>query len=59
LGVGRALVAGPAEELGHLGLHSSLDQQPGAKTGDILQDPNQVTVGSEQGIDLATDATGG
>jgi hypothetical protein len=44
---------------GHLGLHSSLDQQPGAKTGDILQDPNQVTVGSEQGIDLATDATGG
>jgi hypothetical protein len=59
LGVGRALVASPAEELGHLGLHRGLDDQAGAQAGDILQDPDQVTVGSEQGIDLVTDAIGG
>jgi hypothetical protein len=57
--VGRALVAGPAEELGHLGLHRSLDDQAGAQAGDILQDPDQVTVTSDQGIDLGTDAIGG
>jgi hypothetical protein len=59
LGVGRALVAGPAEELGHLGLHRGLDDQSGAQAGDILEDLDQVTVGGEQGIDLGTDAIGG
>jgi hypothetical protein len=56
---GGALVAGTAEELGHLGLHSSLDQQSGAKTGDILQHLDQVPPSSEQAVDLGADAIGG
>jgi hypothetical protein len=57
--MGRALLAGPAEELGHLGLHRGLDDQSGAKAGDILEDLDQVTVSGDQGIDFGTDAIGG
>jgi hypothetical protein len=56
---GSALVAGPAEGLGHLGLHRGLDDQAGAQAGDVLEDLDQVTVAGEQGIDLGTDAIGG
>ena len=57
--VGRALVARPTEELGHLGLHRGLDHQPGAQPGDLLQDLDQVTRTVEQGIDLAADPLSG
>jgi len=56
---GCALVAGTAQELGHLGLHGSLDEQPGAKTGDIFQHLDQITLPSEQGVDLGAEPIGG
>jgi hypothetical protein len=49
-------VALPTEELGHLGLHRGLHQQTHPEAGHLLQHVNQVTVGSEQLVDLSADA---
>src|SRR4029453_2669484 len=56
---GDTLVAGTAEERGHLGLHGGLDEQPGAKTGDIFQHLDQVTLPGEQGVDFGAEPIGG
>ena len=55
LGSGGCALAGTAQELGHLGLHGGLDQQP----GDILRRLDRVTLPSEQGGDLSADPIGG
>ena len=56
-----ALTAGvpvTAQELGHLGFHGGLDDQPHAQPGDLLQDLAQVLLGGEQLVDLGADAFG-
>ncbi|MFL6250824.1 MAG: hypothetical protein ACJ75N_09905 [Actinomycetes bacterium] len=45
-----------AQELGHLGFHGGLDDQPHAEAGDLLQDLPQVLLGGEQLVDLGADA---
>jgi hypothetical protein len=49
------LVAGPAEELLHLGLYRGLHDQTGAQPGDVFEDLAQLAAGAEQRVDLATD----
>ena len=56
---GGALIAGTSEEHVDLGLHRSLDDQPGAEAGDVLDDLRQVTLSVEQGVDLAPDPVRG
>src|SRR5258708_38594148 len=53
-----ARVAVPAEELGDLGLESSLQQQLRAEAGRLLQDRRQRPVPGEQIIDVAADTVG-
>jgi len=49
------LVAGPAKELGNLGLHRRLHDQTRAQSGDVFQYLAQLAAGAEQHVDLATD----
>jgi hypothetical protein len=49
-------VAVAAQELGQLGLHGGLHDQPHAQPGDLLQDLAEVLLGGEQLVDLGADA---
>jgi hypothetical protein len=51
-----AHIAVAAEELGHLGFHGGLDDQPHAEASDLLQDLAEVLLGGEQLVDLGADA---
>jgi hypothetical protein len=44
-----------AQELGQLGLHGGLHDQPHAQAGDLLQHLAEVLLGGEQLIDLDAD----
>jgi hypothetical protein len=50
---------GTAKELGDLGLHRELDDQLRAETGNIFKHHGKITIGVEQGVDLATDTVNG
>lgn len=54
-----ALVAVPAQELGHLGLEGGLEQEPRRQAGDLLEHMAEVTLGGEQLVNLCADALGG
>jgi hypothetical protein len=52
-------VAFTAEELGDLGLQRGLQDQSGAKAGDVLEDLAEVALGGEQSINVSTNTVGG
>jgi hypothetical protein len=58
-GVGIALIAVPAEELGNLGFQRGLDHQAHTEPGGLLQRLGQRLAASEQLVDLDADALGG
>ncbi|MBG0814248.1 hypothetical protein [Planomonospora sp. ID82291] len=54
-----ALVAAEAEEGVDLGFDDGLDDQTGARAGDVFEDLDEVVAVGEQGVDFGADGLGG